>query len=242
MIQPWQTATVIRTEEATHNTRRYWLQVAGETPFDFKAGQFVTLDLPIHEQRNKRWRSYSIASPPESNASVFELLIVLAQPSAGGSEYIWNNWEAGFEVTFRGPQGHFFAPELAAGEALFMICTGTGIAPFRSQLLHWQATNTFPTSEVHLVFGCRTRADLLYAEEMQALANAFPQFHYSPVLSREEWPGNRGYVHQVYRQLCATQPPAQFLLCGWRAMVDEAKETILGMDYGKEKVHLELYG
>ena len=198
--------------------------------------------MPIHEQRNKRWRSYSIASPPEKNANTFELLIVLAQPSTGGSEYIWNNWKVGSETTLRGPQGHFYAPELLAGETLFLICTGTGIAPFRSQLLHWQATDSFPAGEVHLIFGCRTQADLLYAAEMQALTNAYANFHYHPVLSREEWPGNQGYVHEIYKQLCVDQLPAHFMLCGWRNMVDEAKETILGMGYEKERVHLELYG
>ncbi len=242
MIQPWQTATVIRIEEVTHNTRRYWVQVDSREPFDFRAGQFVTLDLPIHEKRNKRWRSYSIASPPESGSDVFELLIVLAQPSTGGSEYIWNNWAVGSETILRGPQGSFYAPDLPAGEALFMICTGTGIAPFRSQLLDWQAHNAFPAGDIHLIFGARTQPDLLYAAEMQSLTNDYANFHYHPTLSREEWPGNQGYVHDVYKQLCTGNPPAHFMLCGWRNMVDEAKRTILEMGYGKDRVHLELYG
>lgn len=244
---PWLTANVIKIEEITPNTRRYWLQVAGGEPFDFKAGQFVTLDLPIHEQRNKRWRSYSIASAPEKGSDVLELLIVLAQPSTGGSEYIWNNWTVGSETTLRGPQGSFYAPYLSdsvgtGSESLFMICTGTGIAPFRSQLLHWKAQSAFPAGEMHLIFGARTQTDLLYAEEMQSLTNEYANFYYHPTLSREEWPGNQGYVHDVYKQLCAPKPPAHFMLCGWRNMVDEAKKTILEMGYGKERIHLELYG
>lgn len=59
MLQPWQTGTVIRIQDEAVATRRFWIRVDETNPFDFKPGQFITLDLPIHEQRNNRWRSYS---------------------------------------------------------------------------------------------------------------------------------------------------------------------------------------
>ena len=73
MVPPWQQGVVTRIEQATHNTRRYFIQLRETDSFPFKPGQFVTLDLPIHEQKNKRWRSYSIASMPDGS-NVFELL------------------------------------------------------------------------------------------------------------------------------------------------------------------------
>ena len=54
MIQQWQEGIVTRIEQATPNTRRYWIELTQTPAFHFKAGQFVTLDLPIHEQRNRR--------------------------------------------------------------------------------------------------------------------------------------------------------------------------------------------
>ena len=78
MIPKWQTGIVRQIEQATHNTRRYWVELPETEQFDFKPGQFVTLDLPIHEQRNKRWRSYSIASMPNGN-NIIELLIVYVE-------------------------------------------------------------------------------------------------------------------------------------------------------------------
>jgi ferredoxin-NADP reductase len=48
-IEPWRNATVIKIVNETFNTRRYWLQVPELESFDFKPGQFVTLDLPIHQ-------------------------------------------------------------------------------------------------------------------------------------------------------------------------------------------------
>lgn len=53
-LQPWRKGTVIRIEDHTYNTRRFWIEVPELSSFDFTPGQFVTLDLPIHEKPNKR--------------------------------------------------------------------------------------------------------------------------------------------------------------------------------------------
>lgn len=74
MIPAWQKGIVKRIEQRTHNTRSYFVELPEADSFNFKPGQFVTLDLPIHEQKNKRWRSYSIASMPDGK-NEFELLI-----------------------------------------------------------------------------------------------------------------------------------------------------------------------
>src|SRR5258705_7588684 len=81
-LLPWRTGKVIRIEDETVSTKRFWIEVAELSSFDFIPGQFVTLDLPIHEKPNKRWRSYSIASWPDGS-NVFELIIVLNQRGAG---------------------------------------------------------------------------------------------------------------------------------------------------------------
>ena len=127
-IQPWRTGKVIRIENETYNTRRYWIEVPELTSFDFEPGQFVTLDLPIHEKPNKRWRSYSIASWPDGT-NVFELVIVLLEDGVG-TPWIFSNVVVGSELIFRGPQGVFVLHEDNLQKDLFLVCTGTGIAPF----------------------------------------------------------------------------------------------------------------
>lgn len=238
MVPQWQTGIVKRIEQATHNTRRFWVELPETNPFTFKPGQFVTLDLPIHEQRNKRWRSYSIASIPDGS-NVIELLIVHL-PSGLASEYIFNEIKVGSTFTLRGPQGVFVLPEVPDKD-LYLICTGTGIAPFRS-MLQYIGEHNLPHKDIHLIFGTRTQADILYREEMTALQRSLPGFNFHVTLSREEWDGNTGYVHKVYERLCADKPDALFMLCGWRAMIDEAKQKLLAMGYDKKAIHAELYG
>lgn len=239
MIPQWQKGIVQRVEQATENTRRYWIELPETPVFDFKPGQFVTLDLPIHEQRNKRWRSYSIASSPDGS-NVIELVIVYLEGGLG-TTYFFNEVKEGSELILRGPQGVFTLPEEIEHD-IFMICTGTGIAPFRSMVNHIMK-NSLAHHKLHLIFGTRYKGDLLYEDEMRALEAAMPNFKYHPVLSRENIDGYyKGYVHSVYEQLCAETPPAHFMLCGWKMMVDEAKQKLLAMGYDKKSIHLELYG
>src|SRR3954470_23127330 len=102
-LQPWQKGIVTRIENETPVTKRFWIEFSDMKSFDFKPGQFVTIDLPIHEKPNKRWRSYSIASWPDGT-NVFELVIVLLEGGAG-TTYLFNHVNVGSELIFRGAQG-----------------------------------------------------------------------------------------------------------------------------------------
>jgi len=246
--EPWRTGTVIRIEDETYNTKRFFIKVNELESFNFKAGQFVTLDLPIHEQKNKRWRSYSIASWPDGS-NVFELLIVLLEGGAG-TTYLFNHISVGSELTFRGAQGVFTLPDPIEKD-LFFICTGTGIAPFRS-MLNYMRLHNIAYKNLYLIFGVRTQKDLLYHEEMKELESKMQNFTYMPTLSREEWDGRKGYVHSLYEEICKKNneaceglehlKPASFYLCGWKAMIDDARKKIVDLGYDRKAVHLELYG
>lgn len=237
-LQPWRKGKIIRIENHTYNTKRFWIEVPELERFDFLPGQFVTLDLPIHEKVNKRWRSYSIASWPDGT-NVFELLVVLAKEGLG-TTYLFNEIKVGSELVFRGAQGVFTLPK-TLDKDIFFICTGTGIAPFRS-MVNFVHLHKIPFKNIHMIFGCRKKEDLLYYEELKQLEEKLPGFHYYPALSREEWEGHHGYVHPIYQELCKNKPDASFFLCGWKNMIDEAKKNILEMGYDKKAIHLELYG
>lgn len=237
-LQPWRTGHVIKIADETADTKRFWIQVPELEQFDFIPGQFVTLDLPIHEKVNKRWRSYSISSWPDGT-DVFEMVIVLDTEGVG-TNYLFNEIKEGHTLTLRGPQGIFTLRE-PLDEDLVLICTGTGIAPFRS-MVHHIKNQQIPHKNIYLIFGCRTQSTLLYYNELVQLQQELPGFNYIPVLSREQWPGKTGYVHQVYENICVDKRPAYFYLCGWKGMLDEAKSNLLEMGYDKKVIHLEIYG
>lgn len=239
MAAPWRKGIFSKIEQVTPNTRLYFIKIPELEQFDFKPGQFVTLDFPIHEKPARRWRSYSIASPPNGTNEI-ELVIVLLEGGAG-TTYLFNEVNEGMEVPVRGPQGVFTLPD-EIDHDLFFICTGTGIAPFRSMLHHIRSTGLPKHKNIYLIFGTRTQKDLLYHEEMKQLEKDIENFHYIPTLSREKWEGRTGYVHPVYEELIAHKQPAHFYLCGWKEMINEAKQKILAMGYERKMIHQELYG
>ena len=241
MLEPWRTGIVIKMLDATATTRRFWIQVPELEVFNFTPGQFVTLDLPIHEKRNKRWRSYSIASHPDGT-NIFELVIVWLADGAG-TTYLFNEIKIGSTILFRGPQGIFVLPDQIEKD-LFLICTGTGIAPFRSMVQHIY-THSIVHKNIYLLFGCRNLKDTLYEKELMELEHHLKGFYYLPVFSRE-LPNEKirtGYVHSVYEKIITElRPEASFFLCGWKNMIDEAREKITSLGYEKKDIHFELYG
>lgn len=237
-LLPWRKGIVTRIEEEAPLTRRYWIEVQDTDNFEFTPGQFVTLDLPIHEKPARRWRSYSIASWPDGT-NVFELVIVLLEGGAG-TNYIFSEIKEGSEFTLRGPLGVFTLPQPIEKE-LFLICTGTGIAPFRS-MVNYIHLHNLPHQNIHLVYGSREKCNLLYYDEMKELVEKVPRFYYHPTLSRQQWEGRTGYVHAIYEELAKDVPPAYFFLCGWKNMIDEAKQRIQALGYERKAIHQELYG
>lgn len=238
-LEQWRTAVVTEYEDVTNDLRRFFLRSL-EEEVKFIPGQFITLDLPIDERRIRRWRSYSLANAPDGETME---LIIKRVPGGAASRYLWEEIQAGTELKFKGPQGTFVLPEEITTD-ICMVATNTGVAPFRSMLLDL-ALRPRPHQRIFLVFGTRYRSGLLYRDDFERLEKQLPAFSYHYTLSREaaaDYTGHRGYVHAVYEQLFADRRPAHFYLCGWRPMIDEARQRLAAMGYTPRQIHVELYG
>jgi CDP-4-dehydro-6-deoxyglucose reductase len=242
MALEWVEGIVTKIENETPNTKRFYFEIPSLEKFDYIPGQFVTLDLPIHEQKNKRWRSYSISSAP-NGTNTFELVIVLLEGGLG-TTYLFNEVNVGSKITLRGPQGVFTLPKDLTNDTYF-ICTGTGIAPFRS-MAKYIHENNISHGPIHLIFGCRKFEDGLYINELKDLESKMPNFHFHPCYSREtEVPAgsHKGYVHPVYQDLLKNnKETAHVYLCGWKAMIDDARKNMTELGLDKKQIHFESFG
>jgi ferredoxin-NADP reductase len=235
------TAQVIDIIDEAPSVKRYFFQLLDRNDCDFIPGQFTMLDLPILSKQTTR--AYSIASAPSKEHNVFELIIVL-KPDGLGTPHLWENVKIGDKIKASAPIGKFGKPRPQAFEReICFICTGTGIAPFRSMILDIKNYN-IPYHKLTMIFGCRKEEDILYKKEMLELQNTLPNFEFHPVLSREQssdWKGHKGYVHQVYQQKYAHKPDVEFLICGWKNMILDAVKNLKELGYEKPNVRYELY-
>ncbi len=238
MPTKWYESEVVSIKKLSPDTKEFVVKIPGEEIFFFVPGQFVTMDLPVGEKRQQRWRSYSIANAPDQKNHL-EFCIVRFEDGLG-SCYFHDVVKVGDIIRFKGPDGGFVLPE-KNDSPLLLISTGTGIAPFRSMIRHL-CNQTAQVSNLYLIVGARKKEDLLYFDEMNDMQQTMPNFQYIPTLSRESWAGRTGYVHPIYKELAAGKPDAQFFLCGWKNMIDEAKQNLLDIGYDKKQIHLELYG
>jgi ferredoxin-NADP reductase len=236
MKQNFYEAKIIRIVDESAAVRRFFFEVPHLNKFDFKPGQFVMVKLPIESKIP--YRSYSIASPPADD-NTLELAIVL-NPDGLGTPYMWQNFDVGSLVEMAGPIGKFGLPDVIDRD-ICLIATGTGIAPLRSMLLHL-INRKIPHKNIYMIFGNRYESDILYRAELEALQEQCPTFKFIPVLSRaNNWQGRHGYVHAVYEELFADKRDAYFYLCGWSAMLKEARIRLMQLGYEKQFIKFELY-
>ena len=230
---------VIDIIDVTPLVKRFFFRIPEMESFNFAPGQFVQLDLPIESKI--KTRSYSVASAPKGD-NILELVISLNEYGLG-TPYLFNEVKVGSTLPLSQPAGKFMKPPVDLSTDICLVCTGTGIAPFRSFLYDLIHKNT-PHGNINLIFGTRYEKDVLYKEEMEELSRTIPNFNFIPVLSREDSPsytGKKGYVHQIYMELYADKRPAQFFLCGWKVMIKEAQQHLLEMGYDKKAIKFELY-
>ena len=231
-------ALLRRVIELTPSTRHFEWELAEGGPFDFYAGQFVSLEVP--RDGEKEARPYSIASAPQ-DGKTFDLCLNRVK---GG--YVSNflcDLEPGAVVDIQGPHGSFVASQPVEQELVF-IATGTGIAPIRGMLEEIFAGSGEPAHDVTLIFGVRYADTVLYRDEFDALAREQSRFHFLPTLSRPaaDWKGKTGYVQEHLRKIFAGRKDFKAYICGLKTMVDEVR-FILKEEFGldRRQIRFEKY-
>jgi CDP-4-dehydro-6-deoxyglucose reductase len=185
-------------------------------------------------------RNYSVASWPDGT-NKFELIVTYLKGGAM-SEYLFNEAKIGDEFIYRGPMGSFVLPEKIDRD-IFFISTGSGISPFRS-MINYVAENDIKTKDIKLFFGTRTQKDICYWDEMKLLEQTVPNFEFIPVLSREEWEGKTGYVHQHYLDLIDNRKDKPLIYyCGWDRMIREGRGHLAERGFEMIKdIRVEIFG
>ncbi len=208
--------------------------------FRFVAGQFARLGVRNGEG-GIVWRAYSIVSAPYDEHLEFYSIVVpggeFTSRLAGlksGDEILVEKLNYGYLTTDR----------FQAGRDLWMLATGTGLAPFISILYD------FPTWEQYdnliLVHSVRCRGELAYEETIRSFAghnllhDAPAELRYIQVVTREDVPGalnarvttliENGELERA-AGLPLSQERARIMICGNPEMVEDTRELLLARGF-----------
>jgi Na+-transporting NADH:ubiquinone oxidoreductase subunit F len=201
-------------------------------------------------------RAYSLANPPADATRVL-LLVRLALPPSGApadvppglvSSYLFAA-RPGDVVEVGGPFGEFFAPETPPEREMVLLGGGVGMAPLRSILLD-QLERRRSTRPITFWYGARSRRDLFYVEELDALAAAHPNFRWHAVLSEpaldDAWTGPTGFVHRVAFERHLGRHPApedcEYYLCGPPLMIEAVRAMLDGLGVDPQSVRFDDFG
>ena len=209
-------AEVAHITDLTHDVREIGLRLIEPHDIRFKAGQFVSFEVPSSGRFPFLTRPYSIASSPSCPDRVE--LVLNAVADGPGSSYLFGLKE-GDPTQFKGPAGSFYLRE--DGRDLLFVATGTGIAPLRSMLLAELERDS--ARQVRLVWGLRSQRDLYYQQEFSELSRAHPRFSAVTTLSRPDpgWAGAEGRVTTLIEKQIDSVKNLSVYLCGNGGMIKD---------------------
>ena len=127
------------------------LKIKTTKPYEYNAGQFVTLWKDEH-----LGRSYSLASLPNNNKYLSFHIRHIADGQFSG--WVHNELKIGDTVFVQGPAGDCFYTPGYSEQNLLLIGTGTGLAPLYG-IIH-DALQQGHTGEIHLFHGALNPAGL----------------------------------------------------------------------------------
>ncbi|ESX12779.1 ferredoxin--NADP reductase [Mesorhizobium sp. M0179] len=144
-----------------YTDRLFSFRITRPQSLRFRSGEFVMIGLPNAEK--PVYRAYSVASPAWDEELEFFSIKVPDGPLTSELQKI----QVGDTVIMRQKStGTLVVDALTPAKRLFMISTGTGIAPFASLLRDPDTYEKF--DQVILTHTCRDNAELTYGQELVA--------------------------------------------------------------------------
>jgi len=230
---------------------------AHKEAFQFKPGQYLTIKWKSDGQEFRR--SYSISSVPEDP----HIAITVKEVSKGKvSPILARSLKAGDTLNVMIPEGRFtadFNPDKK--RIIFLIGAGSGITPLMSLLR--TALEIEPKSQVVLLYGSRTEAQIIFKSDLDQLSEKYKgQFFVYHTLSKpddggllkslfggkkkNEWQGMKGrisanHIHDVLKNHPQTKDPSIFYLCGPGDFIQTATKTLLSTGVKEEMIKKEYF-
>ncbi len=190
----------------------------------FRAGMYLNLKLKL--DGSLVTRSYSLCSSPKKALEGKYAITVRSNPGGFAADKLLAGLKVGDEVVSSCPQGFFYYEDLRDCPTVIGLAGGSGITPFLSMAeAIADGTEDF---DLVLLFGSRDVDNILFKDELDALAKKTDKFKVVHILSDSE---AEGYEHGfITAELIKKYAPAgedySVFLCGPEGMYKFLKPEI----------------
>jgi ferredoxin-NADP reductase len=167
------------------------------------------------------------------------------------SGYLADDLPVGGEIELRGPIGGHFVWRPGGEVPLALIAGGSGLVPLMSMLRHRRAvaaTDGAHRATAALVLSARTRADVIYADELASLATD-SLTRVEITLTRERPAAWTGRIGRVDAAMLADTVPAipgaggpDVFVCGPTGFVEAVAAQLVTAGHDADRIRTERFG
>lgn len=201
--------------------------------FKFTAGQFARIGLMVNGELVVR--AYSVVSSPfDENLEFFSIVV----PDGAFTSNL-QHLEIGDELYLdKTAYGYLTLAryQLPLAHDLWLLATGTGLAPFLSMLQDFETWTKY--QHIHLIYSVRSTAELAYVDRIQEIAESFGEGHtgfkFVPIITRDPNATlhdrlpvliENGELEKVVG-LSLNSATSHVMLCGNPQMVEDTKDAL----------------
>lgn len=205
--------------------------------YRFVPGQFARLGVRNDDNGEIVWRAYSIASANYDEHLEFFSVVV---PDGAFTSRLSKLKEGDEILVEKKSYGFLTTDRFEAGRDLWMLATGTGLAPFLSILHDFETWESY--DNLVLVQSVRTQAELAYEDLIQSFdkseyyAEFAHKLRYLRIVTREPVPGTlRDRVTKLLTSgvleenvgLKLDHDRSRIMLCGNPDMVEDSRKLLV---------------
>jgi len=210
--------------------------------FKYKAGQYITIKIPINGEENRR--AYSICTNPESNQDKFTITVKKIDDGRV-SKYINENLKIGDLLEVMPPNGNFTIDDSSDNNTFMFFAGGSGITPIISLIKSILIKRE--ESKIFLIYQNRNYDSIIFREELNNLNKEYSNFETIHILSQpdENWNGLKGRLNQdfvynlIKEKLHNDLYKTEFFLCGPQGMMYEIEQALKRLLITSNKIHKE---
>jgi len=236
----WQLATVSEIRDETPTVRSFTLGLPdwpGHRP-----GQHLDLRLTAEDGYSVE-RSYSIASEPERGPEVDITVERIADGEV--SPFLHDVVVVSDRLEVRGPIGGYFVWEAPLGGPLLLVAGGSGVVPLMSIVRHRARVGAAtPTT---LLFSSRGPEEVIYRDELAALASTGDGLTVAHTLTRRQPDGWTGYARRIDEPMLAEVlaplgSATRAYACGPTALVETVANALVRLGLPPDRIRTERFG